>query len=191
MSLESVELLIEFEKYFGVQIANSDAEKMICIQDSVKIISRYIGISSQDHILRTDIFNKISQLLAPSTTIPKLTDKVVDYLPNDTLIGKIEQLSVALGLKIPLPSASARHDTRSIWLFRSVWRPTYRWVDLTFAEFTDVICIQNYRELLNSKSLQSQYEAYIAIGGVCVEKLGIDAYDISPEKSFTDDLGID
>jgi hypothetical protein len=54
-----------------------------------------------------------------------------------------------------------------------------------------VICAANYDKLLVAKKPGSSYEVYIAVMAITADKTGVYLYDVKPDKSFTNDFGID
>jgi hypothetical protein len=71
------------------------------------------------------------------------------------------------------------------------WTPSYEWETLTVEQFVSAICANNYLELIDRNNIRSKYEIYIAVTGITVDKIGVDYFEIGPDKSFTSDLGID
>jgi hypothetical protein len=71
------------------------------------------------------------------------------------------------------------------------WAPNYDWMTITIAQFTDAICASNYLTLVDKKNIKSKYEIYIVVVGITVDKTGVEYYEIGPDKSFTNDLGVD
>ena len=67
----------------------------------------------------------------------------------------------------------------------------YDWHSVTVGEFVAAVCAKNYEKLLDRKNIKSVFDIYIAVVGITVDKTGVDYFEISPEKSFTSDLGID
>jgi hypothetical protein len=67
----------------------------------------------------------------------------------------------------------------------------YDWLSINGEQFVAAICAKNCDELINREHIKSTYEIYIAVTSITVNKIGVDYYEIAPEKSFTTDLGID
>lgn len=49
----------------------------------------------------------------------------------------------------------------------------------------------NYQTLIDKNNIKTEYEVYVIIMGITVAKIGLDYYEITPDKSFTSDFGID
>ena len=71
------------------------------------------------------------------------------------------------------------------------WKSNYDWNSISVERFIDAVCAANYKSLVNQDAISSKYEIYIAVMGITAEKIGIDYFEILPEKSFTSDLGVD
>ena len=67
----------------------------------------------------------------------------------------------------------------------------YNWSSITFDQFVTAICANNYEELIDKKQIKELYEIYIIVIAITVDKIGVDYYEITPDKSFTTDLGVD
>jgi hypothetical protein len=70
-------------------------------------------------------------------------------------------------------------------------RPGYDWYTITIQHFATVIAAANFDTLIDKNNIHSKYEIYVAIMGITFNRSGIDSYAITPDKSFTNDLGID
>lgn len=180
MGLDSVELLVTFEKYFGIGIPDAEAETIFTVQNMVDIIAKHLDVTDNSAALQNHIFQNIknSSLVNPGITP---ADYISAYIsPND---GKNwAALEHHLQLNIPLPNTKT-----------GIFAPPrdYDWNTITVHQFVDVICAHNFETLLTAASIKSKYEIYIIVAGITAEKIGVDYYDIAPAKSFTGDFGID
>ena len=98
-----------------------------------------------------------------------------------------------LGLEVPKPTvvntASNKFSDKLKKLIN--WTPMYDWNTITIEQFTNAVCANNYLTLLNQNNITCKHEIYIGVMGITVDKIGVEYYEILPEKSFTSDLGID
>jgi hypothetical protein len=99
---------------------------------------------------------------------------------------------LALALKIPKPCVTNKISNNVLDKIKLLISPTpnYNWESLTIDEFVTAICANNYTKLLDNKHIKSLYEIYVAVIGITVDKIGIDVFEITSDKSFTDDLGV-
>jgi hypothetical protein len=193
MGLDSVELIVEWENYFNIEIPNAVAEKISTVQDAVNAIAALRNITRESTLLRENVFQKM-QLAAigflPSGQTIKLSDLVTQIFPDNTK-ENWQLLEEQLQLEVPNPPMTRKTKSEGNILNRLAWTPDFDFEQLTFSQLTDVICGANYKALINPKAIVSQYEIYIAIMGITVDKIGIDFYEYAPEKTFCGDFGID
>ena len=190
MGLDSIELLMEIENYFGISIPDAEAEKLYTIQLMVDSVAQHLKISNGDLELRDKIF------LSVTTTMKELgwlvenitpADFIAQYLPS-TYKQDWKSFEDALRLSIPLPHLRSQKPTL---LESLIGKPLYKSEEICFEQFITAICANNYQELIDKNNIKSTYEIYIAVMGITVDKVGVDYYEIGPDKSFTSDLGID
>lgn len=194
MSLDSVDLIVGFERYFNIEIPNTVAEKINTVESAVDGISNLLKISNEGTEFREDILVRlqkaISKLFA-RTVILHSTDLVCELFPeNNTEVWK--NISAVLQLEIPSPPGNKGANSVKTKILEMIsWIPKFDYERLSFAELTDCICANNYELLIDRHSIKTKYEIYIALMAITVEKTGIDIYEFKPEKTFTDDFGID
>lgn len=195
MGLDSVELVMEMEKYFAIQIPDPEAEKIFTVQNMVDTVAKHLNISDNNKLLRDTVFHDIRRVLAKpdlATSQFELTDLISAYLPldnkSDWMVFKKE-----LGLEIPKPDVISEDKKNILAKIKSAitWKPNYDWWTITVDEFVTAVCANNYDKLLDNKNIKSTYEIYVAVIGITVDKTGVDYFEITPEKSFTSDLGVD
>ncbi|HWV66817.1 hypothetical protein [Chitinophaga sp.] len=180
MGLDSVELLVTFEEYFGIGIPDAEAETIFTVQDMVDIIAKHLDITDNSEDLKNHIFQNIknSTLVNPGIA---LTDNISAYIsPQDHQTWSA--LEHHLQLNIPRPATKT-----------GIFTPLrdYEWEMITAGQFVDVICAHHFKALTSAANIKSKYEIYIIVMGITADKTGVDYYDILPNKSFTGDFGID
>jgi hypothetical protein len=194
MGLDSVELLMEWEKYFDIQIPDLVAEKIYTVQNAVDAISTILNISDDKTELKDKIFDRLQNAISKTG----LTNSSIN---QSDLVSKVfpdnnkqtwTTISNALGLEIPFPPHKASNGSfKSKVLTVMSWVPKFNYTELTFSELTDIICGNNYKSLIDAKSIKTKYEIYIVLMAITVDKIGIDIYEFKPSKTFTGDFGID
>lgn len=193
MGLDSVELVVEWENHFDIQIPDLVAEKISTVQDSVDAVASILNISNENSSLKERIFAKLKQVIAKTNQgiLPiDQYDLVAGILPNNNK-QTWESLSKELGLTIPYPKNKTNNSfTKEIYKAFN-WHTNFEYKNLSFSQLTDAICIENYKTLVNPKSINSKYEIYISIVALTAEKMGIDVYEFSPEKTFHKGFEID
>jgi len=188
MSLDSVALQVEFEKYFETEIPDSEAEKINSVEDTVDAFSKKKNILSTQKTLQERVFDKLQKAiyqLGLTNNSIVISDLVFLYIPEKSNEAWIT-LSTLIGLKIPIPG-----NPEENFISKFLGRPKFDYSKLTFAELTDVICASNYETLIDANKIETKYEVYVALMGITADKIGVPIYIIKPNKSFTSDFGID
>jgi acyl carrier protein len=195
MGLDSVELLMEVENYFGIRIPDAEAEKIYTIQIMVDSVAAHLNITNEGMELRDQMFQKLVlciQDLGWTTQKIQLNDLVSDFIPEDNK-NVWKDLKNLLKLSIPeieiIRSGSNKISDKLKRLIN--WTPSYEWNQINFEQFVSAVCANNYHELIDKNNITTKYEIYVAVVGITVDKIGVDYYEVAPEKSFTTDLGID
>lgn len=191
MGLDSVELVIEVEKFFKIQIADSQAEKINTVEDFTNIVAQHLNITSNIMELREKVFlNFVEELRKRgSDQMIVLTDKIADYLEPSCVL----YLNWEFKYVLETPKAVNINDDRSLNNLKKCmgWLPNYEWALLSVEDFIIAICANNYKKLINIQEIKSTFEIFIAIVGITADKIGVDVFEINLKKSFTTDLGID
>jgi acyl carrier protein len=195
MSLDSVELVMEFEKYFDIQIPDAEAEKMFTVQAAVEVIANHLSVTNEDKELQVEILQKINASLLKNELVRQsldLNDLIANTIkPFDKLAW--QKMETDLGLTIPQLVFIDETKTDLLTKLKNLVniKPDYDAEKITVAEFIDTICAANYQKLINRQNVKSKYEIYTAVAGITVDKIGVDYFEIKPDKSFTNDLGVD
>jgi acyl carrier protein len=187
MGLDSVELIMEVEKYFSISIPDDKAEKICTIDDFVNHVYNGSATNIADNEFKKSILVKIQIALNESnlTQQLELEDKCATFLLQ--LTNKdYQSLQEKLGLKLPVG-----FNQGAVSYFFTSASIEQRLAELKVSAFIDALLIVNYKNALISERQLSRYIVYIKIGGIVSEKLGIDPIEIEPQKHFVRDYGID
>ena len=233
MGLDSIELVMEFEKKFGIEIPDADAEKLTTVGIVHEYIYNRIQSSKSNHCLSQHLFYKIRQYCSEYLRIPKSKINIKTDL-NELFpipIRKVEykKFSTATGLVVPDLALSYKTSklleivgiisilgslivtfllaiffSYSKWLYMipiigivitlllswllNPFRTTIR--PMLVNDYIYKLISLNYTQLTENNHL-TKLEIIAVINQVIVDKIGVDMEEISPEKSFTDDLGVD
>jgi acyl carrier protein len=195
MGLDSVELVMEVEKYFNIQIPDQQAEKILTVQNMVGAVAGHLSITSNNTKLRDSTADKIQNILLELNLIDKriaLSDSIFMVL---TPLQKNNWSLVEnhLGMIVPKPYFKEEKQ-QGLWnkiKHGLSWTPMYEWKQITFEHFVAAICSKNCAVLVNPATIKNMFEIYVAVMSITVDKIGVDEYEITPEKYFTNDLGVD
>lgn len=195
MGLDTVELVMEFENYFGISIPNADAESLHNIQSVVEYVSSVLNIYEETSGLKEitlDRLIKALQVLNGNTEEIKAAD-LIGILLNPQDHFQLARLSNEIGF--PIPELNVRPNThKSKWvvmLSKLSLQPIFDWSLVTVDRLNDAINMFNIDKLVDKRNLASKYEIYLAVGQLTIDKSGVDYLEIEPGKSFTSDLGLD
>jgi hypothetical protein len=194
MGLDSVELLMEWERYFNIEIPDLVAEKINTVQNAVDAISTVLNISIDNADLKDNIFDRLQNAISKSglTNSSINQSDLVSKLFPDSNKQTWTVIQNYLGLEIPVPLDSTNDNSfKSKVLTMISWTPKFKYAELTFSELTDIICGNNCNSLIDAKLIKTKYEIYIVLMAITVDKIGIDIYEFKPDKTFTGDFGID
>lgn len=195
MGLDSVELLMDIERYFNIRIPDIEAEKINTVQNMADAVTLRRQLRPGPDLLREQVFSKVNNYIKSAYHLSEdltLSSPVAPYLPT-TDNPHWQLLAAAIQLDIPRPEAlKPRTRKTGIKIMRWMeWQPLYIWTSVTAAQLVDAICARNYKTLTDPHNFLSRYEIYITLVAIIARQIGVDYYDISPEKSFTSDLGLD
>lgn len=105
MGLDTVELVVTVEKYFGITIPNAEAEKIATIRDMTNTVARHLAITNEGRDLRDEVFKKLTDAMhALGWTVKKIE---LSYPLSFCISGNTGEvwgsLRKAIGLSIPTP----------------------------------------------------------------------------------------
>ena len=193
MGLDSVEMLVRFEKYFEVDVPDAVAETLFTPADTAAWISQQLAIPTTAHSPGREAVAQQLQVLFAAHA-PDAKTKLAYLLPTGEAWAQYaRQLTNQTGWQLPdigwLQPPRARGWLNQLFDWNiSITPPDpnpYR-----FADLVDWTLARNYGLLL-TKPLQNQYEVLQAVIGITSDSSGVEVSEIKPDSSFTRDLGID
>ncbi|GAA3969574.1 hypothetical protein GCM10022246_22800 [Pedobacter ginsengiterrae] len=188
MGLDSIELVMEWEKYFNTEIPDKEAVKMSTVQDAIEYISTQVEYSHQQidtkEKLLSEFRNSIVELgINFSMT---LHDNIFQQIPvkdHDTW----KRISLETKLEMPEPLAAG-----ALGEFIDRILPQKDNLELTTLDrFIDLLAAVNYEKIIDRNHIQDKYEVMIAVMGITIQKIGVSPFEVFLDSSFTKDLGID
>jgi acyl carrier protein/uncharacterized membrane protein len=233
MGLDSVELIIEFEKTFGIEIPDADAEKLTTVGSVHEYIYKRIKSEETKRCTTQIVFYKLRKYCSGNFNIPKnefttqtdlntifpvenRRDKYESFsnsikldTPGLTLNNRLESILNTTGLVSIVGSLIVAFILNTFFnitdqiyflpvigiiitfVLSAFLNPYRQHINPALADdFTTKLVVLNYTSL-SSKNKFNKQEIIAVINQVIVDKIGVDMEEISPEKSFTDDLGVD
>lgn len=191
MGLDSVELIVSFENYFDVVIADKEAENIVTVQDAVNCIARLLNISNKDESLKQSLFEKLKSKLIEL----KLTNETLSL--NDTIFTRLqpenketwEAVEQHLNLKMDVPSIPKKNLLERTLNYK-FFEPNYNWLSITADQFITATIALNHEIFVQKGNIKCIYEILVVVIGITADKNGLDIYEVQPDKGFVQDLGI-
>lgn len=233
MGLDSVELVMEFEKKFGIEIPDADSEKLTTVGSVYEYIFNRIQSAKSNHCLSQHLFYKIrqycSEYLAVSKSAINSNTNLNELFSIQKRKVEYKQFSKAIGLSVPDLALSHKASiilkligyvsilgslivaflltsffSYSKWLYllpisgiiitsqiSQLLNPYRNTISpMLVKDFIYKLISLNYTQFKDYNYLNKQ-EIISLINQVIVDKIGVDMEELTPEKSFTDDLGVD
>jgi acyl carrier protein len=192
MGLDTVELLMSFERYFSLEVPNATAETIYTVGDIATWLSQQLGVAGlRQSAVRATVAGQLLKELSSSCSE---ATPLCQLLPDaDALKTCRHTLREHAGLILPpLSPLRAEPVTPSLWerLAGQALPSTPHWYTRTLAELIDWVIAFNYDTLL-VRPLASQYEVEQAVIGLTSDQSGVPVEEIRLQSSFTNDLGMD
>jgi acyl carrier protein len=193
MGLDTVELIVVFERHFGVEIPDSAAASISSVGEMAAWLGQQVGTTQQrGSVVRETVAVQLRQLLAPMPDTE--ATPLLQLLPNRAAQARYAaQLLARHGLKLPELLATAPRQPTG-WLARlfgsNQLPPKPALATSTLGDLIDWTVALNYEELLRPP-YRSQYEVEQAVIGLTSDKCGVEVPEIRLTSSFTNDLGMD
>jgi acyl carrier protein len=191
MGLDSIELVMEIENYFRISITDAEAGQIQTVQQMLDCVADRLHLKSEDSSVRDRIFQKLAACLNGGSPLRE-EDLLVKYLDCSS-DPDWKALLACMGMEIPRPPAT---------------RSTFQWLGgrfaglsgspaifdqsaITLVDFAAAILAANRDRMLDPARIRSRFEIYAALIALTAEKTGVDYFEVRPDKSFGDDLGLD
>jgi hypothetical protein len=192
MRFNSVELLQEWERYFGISIPKKESEQIDTVHHAVKCIGDLLKLTEQG-IGKKELFARLQQALIRSgltTRLVRGNELATYYLPHDNE-PTWQRLADVLELEIPMPDVTNNNTNPRIIFFRKPRKQGYDYARVTFDNLTEVIAGANYLKLAEGKKAETILDVYAAVLGITADRTGADLYEITRNSPFAGDLDID
>jgi hypothetical protein len=195
MSLDSVELVVEFEKYFGLAFPDLEIEKVVTVQDMVNLVAKRLKITKKACSKQYALFVRIQgallemQLDASGLELKTPIFKILD--PEDS--NQWREFVSLMQLEVPRPHTEKNKERTGFFkrFNRLTWHVNYDWRALNVEQFIMAIAAKNHKQLVGSYELSTLFEIEVVIVGITYEHTLVDIYEIQPGVSFANGLGID
>jgi acyl carrier protein len=192
MGLDTVELAMSFERYFGLEIPDAMSEKLNTVGDVATWFSQQLGVAEQHHsAVRAAVMEQLLSELPPGAAGDTALRQL---LPNAQVLKAYRYaLRNRYGLVLPpLAAPPVAPVSPSLWerLTGQQLPRAPHWHTQALAALTDWTVAFNFEKLL-PPPFTSQYEIEQVVIGLTSDKSGVPVEEIRLTSSFTNDLGLD
>lgn len=176
MGLDTVELIMEFENHFNIRFKDEDIQQISRVGEISNLICQMIDITSENKEEFNSLYTLFQDYFGNHI---QLVDKISNYLQ----INNYQDLSNFLNLKIKNYSNILKYIFLDYHFIK--------WEELTVEEFINAILITNCKHLFENNSPKTQYQVYLIVGSIILDRIGCPVYDIQLYASITRNLRID
>ncbi|MFV0173196.1 hypothetical protein OBK14_02640 [Empedobacter falsenii] len=176
MGLDTVELIMEFENHFNIRFKDEDIQQISRVGEISNLICQMIDITSENKKEFNSLYTLFQDYFGNHI---QLVDKISNYLQ----INNYQDLSNFLNLKIKNYSNILKYIFLDYHFIK--------WEELTVEEFINAILITNCKHLFDNNSPKTQYQVYLIVGSIILDRIGCPVYDIQLYASITRNLRID
>ncbi|RTQ49225.1 hypothetical protein EJV47_13850 [Hymenobacter gummosus] len=198
MSLDTVELIAAVEDFFAFKIPDTEAEQMGTVQQIADGVCRLRGggattpsrIRHGCHAaIRRELQAALRLAQRPDTAVP-----LAQVLPAAAAHWNpvLAQLAARTGWQ--LPSFTDPRPPATSWLGRLFRAEPGRWPDWRLATVGDLVdwtVSLNYARFYHGPDATLPYDVLRIVVGIVAERAGVAVWEIRPEDSITNDLGLD
>jgi acyl carrier protein len=188
MGLDSVELVMEWEKYFQIEIPDKEAANMLTVEDAVEYISSQVRYSNQHTDIKEKILMEFRNAVVGMGIAFSITpfDGIYQLIPlKDVETWKAISLETKLDMPEPILTGFFGNFIERIFPQKDNFDST------TLERFIDLLAAVNYEKIIDRNHIQNKYEIMVAVIGITIEKIGVSPFEVYLNSSFTNDLGID
>lgn len=200
MGLDTVELVVAFERHFQLAIPNRVAETINTVGQAAAAITHLQSLSADPS--RTAVYYQLLErlLVCLRPLYPAATEATL--LTHLEMLGtyKVRAQALAAYLQLQMPDLSQARWKPSLpswWqrLFGAAEAPptppplSPNWAHATVADLTEWLLAQNYLQLLPQPA--TLYEVQRAVIGLTSDRCGLPVPEVRLIDSFTNDLGMD
>lgn len=196
MSLDSVELVMEIEKFFEIEIPDADAERMNTPKIMAQLLMKQLSINTAVYDLEAELFDAVSKAFTCILEVPQQT--ISPTTPLKSIFPNTDQeifwlaFKAELGLETPIMQFDPlAKGIKYKWLQFFTEPLRLLRLDDTITFLVTCIAIKNYHFLINPKEIRSLFEIKTAIMGITCARFDIEPSHIHENSFFTTDLGID
>jgi acyl carrier protein len=178
--LDTVELLMAIEEEFGIEIPNKHAEKIYTVGEMYEYLRRRLATTPADECLSQKIFYKLRRALIANYRMARKDVSPESKMTDLLSLEEIEQGWPYLQLFIDLQTPAFK-VANEFFGFKLTDRM------LTVREMVAALIALNAKSLFQDSNIDD--DVWHRLVTVIVRQLNVDRHQVTPEASFTRDLG--
>lgn len=197
MGLDSVEILVRVEEYFGISIPDREAEKILTVQDFADCVFTKVTINPTEKCKSQMLFYKLRTYFTDKQGLSKEQirpdSKIRDLITGDL---KTTWTEIEKYLKLDLPTLSDL-DINPIKekeikiLGVKVWTRKSPVTIGTIGDLVNWTLAKNYDTLIDPKALFDKADVEKVIIGIISDSMAIPVDEIKLKHRISYDLGVD
>lgn len=196
MGLDSVELVMNVEKHFGISIPDREAEQILTVADFSDCVCRHVAINSGSRCRSQYLFYVLRDYFNQEHNVPKQeitpSTKLNELFPFETREVRWNRFSANLGIELPdLSAKDVSNPTKGKLLFDFIFKKNEIVNDRTLRDLVGWILSLNHEQLIDINYLFDKTEVLRIIIGIISDTNGIPVEEIESHHRITYDLGID
>jgi hypothetical protein len=197
MGLDSVEILVRVEEYFGISIPDIEAEKILTVQDFADCVFIKVTVNPTEKCKSQMLFYKLRTYFTDNQGLAKEQirpdSKIRDLITGDL---KTTWSDMEKYLKLDLPTLSDLdiHPTKEKEIKFLGVKVLTRKSPVTVGTIGDLInwtLAKNYDTLIDPKTLFDKADVEKVIIGIISDSMAIPVDEIKLKHRISYDLGVD
>lgn len=197
MGLDSVEIVVRIEEYFGISIPDAEAAQISTVQGLVDAVFSKVSVHPNARCKSQMLFYKLKNFFLDNYNLGKneiMPEAKIADLMTQNLAKTWEDLQRHLKVNLPaltdLDLHSAKATGINIWGMK-MGRGKSSVTVTTIGELIDWILARNYKALIDPNNLFNKRDIENVVVGIVSDSVGISVNEIKLRHSLTGDLGMD
>lgn len=197
MGLDSVEILVRVEEYFGISIPDREAEKILTVQDFADCVFTKVTVNPTEKCKSQMLFYKLRTYFTDKLRLNKELirpdSKIRDLIAGDL---KTTWTEIEKYLKLDLPTLSdldirPTKEKEIKILGVKVWTRKSPVTIGTIGDLVNWTLAKNYDTLIDPKALFDKADVEKVIIGIISDSMAIPVDEIKLKHRISYDLGVD
>jgi hypothetical protein len=198
MGLDSVELLLEIETYFDIEIPDSEAVEIYTVGNFTACVVRHVTLFPEPVDIKAIVWQQVLPCLIFEGDVEiAWQTPLAEVFPKPDRLALWNQLVQCTSLKFPNLEENLREQVKqqkSTFFglrFYQVWTDDPIIPGHTVGDLLDWLVSLNHEQFIDPKRLRSAYEVERALIAILCDKTGVGVSHVKLQHRIVADLGID